>query len=388
MERDTCSHKDFEFNLRELGGSLGDLGTLLPLALGLIVVNGLDPVAVFCLVGLTNLVTGIVYRLPMPVEPKKVVCAAAIGQGWRASVVVASGLGLGILWLLLSLTGAIRRLARITPRCLIRGIQMALGIGLGLQSWRMAESEPWLGLVAVVLILVLRQSRRLPAALAVMALGVLLMMFRADLAGRLAFSPALPHFALPTLPDVWEGMARAGVAQIPLTLTNAVLATSAMIGELFPDKPVSEDRLLLNMGVMNVASSLFGGMPMCHGSGGLAAQYYFGARTGGANILEGLFELALGLFLGSSLAGLLGVFPVALVGGMLFVVGVNLGIPATRLCRWSLGVALLTAAVSVATNMALGFLVGLVASYLVRWLAARGVLHRGLEEDRTAEPPD
>jgi len=153
-----------------------------------------------------------------------------------------------------------------------------------------------------------------------------------------------------------------------------------MIRELFPDKPVSEEKLMLNMGVMNVVSSCFGGMPLCHGSGGLAAQYYFGARTGGTNILEGLIEISLGVFLGQSLADLFGAFPIALIGGMMLMVGVQFVRPVLALRRWPLYLALLTTAVSVITNMAIGFLVGLAAVGALRWLTRRGILsHDPLE---------
>lgn len=128
---------------------------------------------------------------------------------------------------------------------------------------------------------------------------------------------------------------------------------------------------MLNMGAMNVASSFFGGMPMCHGSGGLAGQYYFGARTGGTNILEGLIEVALGVFLGQSLADLLNAFPMALIGGMMFMVGLQFVRPVLKLRAWPLYLALLTTAVSVATNMAVGFLVGLAATFMLRRLRRR-----------------
>jgi MFS superfamily sulfate permease-like transporter len=326
------------------------------------------------MIGLTNIVTGLIYRLPMPVEPKKVVSVAAIAQGWTASMVAASGLGLGVLWFILTLTGLMRRLAEITPVFLIRGIQLALGITLGWQALRMMAPEPWWGLAALAIILLLRENRYAPAVLVLMALGVVIMGIRGDLVNIVTVSIRLPRFSVPTWDDVWRAMVLAGFAQIPLTITNAVLATATMIRELFPDKPVSEDKLMLNMGAMNVASSLFGGMPMCHGSGGLAGQYYFGARTGGTNILEGLIEVGLGVFLGQSLADLFNAFPLALIGGMMLVVGVQFVRPVLALRRWALYLALLTTAVSVATNMALGFLVGLVAVGAVRWLSRRGVL--------------
>ncbi len=374
MQRDPRHYRDFEFNLRELAGSMGDFGTLFPLAVGLIVVCGMDPAALFVMIGLTNIATGLIYRLPMPVEPKKVISVAAIAQGWTASMVAASGLGLGILWFILTLTGLMRRLAEITPVYIIRGIQLALGITLGWQALQMMAPEPWWGIAALAIILLLRENRFAPAALVLMGLGIVIMAARGDLANTVTFGIRLPRFAVPTWNDVWRTMVLAGFAQIPLTITNAVLATATMIRDFFPDKPVSEDRLMLNMGAMNVASSFFGGMPMCHGSGGLAGQYYFGARTGGTNILEGLIEVALGVFLGQSLADVLNVFPMALIGGMMLMVGVQFVRPVIKLRAWPLYLALVTTAVSVATNMAVGFLVGLAAAYVVRRLNSRDAL--------------
>jgi len=374
LQRDPRHYRDFEFNLRELAGSMGDFGTLFPLAVGLIVVCGMDPAALFVMIGLTNIATGLIYRLPMPVEPKKVISVAAIAQGWTASMVAASGLGLGILWFILTLTGLMRRLAEITPVYIIRGIQLALGITLGWQALQMMAPEPWWGIAALAIILLLRENRFAPAALVLMGLGIVIMAARGDLANTVTFGIRLPRFAVPTWNDVWRTMVLAGFAQIPLTITNAVLATATMIRDLFPDKPVSEDRLMLNMGAMNVASSFFGGMPMCHGSGGLAGQYYFGARTGGTNILEGVIEVALGVFLGQSLADVLNVFPMALIGGMMLMVGIQFVRPILKLRAWPLYLALVTTGVSVATNMAVGFLVGLAAAYVVRRLGRRDAL--------------
>jgi MFS superfamily sulfate permease-like transporter len=372
MQRDPRTYPDFEFNLRELAGSMGDFGTLFPLAVGLIAVNGMDPVALFVMLGLVNVATGLIYRLPMPVEPKKVISVAAIGQVWPASMVVASGLGLGLLWFVISLSGAMRKVTAITPIYVVRGIQLALGIILGTQAVRMAAPEPWWGLVAVAIILLLRQNRYAPAALVIMALGVLIMAWRGDLLPNLVFGVGLPRFAVPALSDVWQAMVLAGFAQIPLTISNAVLATAVMIRDLFPDKPVSEERLMLNQGVMNIASSLFGGMPMCHGSQGLAGQYYFGARTGGTNILEGLIEISLGIFLGRSLLGILSAFPMPLIGGMMFMVGIELArnvvpLATTPKLRWALAVAVVTAVLSVAINMAIGFIGGLALAWVLKW---------------------
>ncbi|TFH44482.1 MAG: hypothetical protein E4G94_03750, partial [ANME-2 cluster archaeon] len=112
----------------------------------------------------------------------------------------------------------------------------------------------------------------------------------------------------------------------------------------------------------------FGGMPMCHGAGGLAGQYYFGARTGGTNILEGLIEISLGLFLANTIAGLFAVFPIAIVGAMMFLVGIEL-IKFARDIRLNKDLIPMAATVivSLVTHMAYGFLVGLTVYHLIRF---------------------
>jgi len=364
-------HKDFEFNLRELAGSMGDFGTLFPLTIGYIAVNGLDPAGLFIMMGLTNIAIGLIYRLPMPLQPKKVVAIAAIAGKWPPSLVYSSGLGLGIIWFILVFTGLLRKIVTVSPLFVVRGIQLALGVMLAWQGLKMMRPAPVLGIVAIIIVLTLRENRYAPAAIVLMALGAGIIVWRGELRSALELAVTLPPLTLPRLGDVWQAMLLAGFAQIPLSITNAVIATAALIRDYFPDKAVSERKLMLNMGVMNVIGSFFGGMPMCHGAGGLAGQYYFGARTGGTSILEGLIEVCLGLFLSKSVANLLKAFPMPLVGGMLLLVGIELGKGVVELRGWKLWLALFTAALSVATNMAVGFAVGLAVAYLVRELKHR-----------------
>ncbi len=367
------THRDFEFNLRELGGSLGDFGTLFPLAVGYLAVNGLNPAGLFVMLGLANIALGVSSRLPMPLQPKKVIAAVAIGQAWSPELVYASGFGMGLTWFFLTFTGLLRKLVAVTPTFLVRGIQLALGLTLGWQALKFMAPAPLLGVLAIVIVLVLRGSRYAPASVVLLALGVGLAAWRGELGGlRLAFT--LPPLTVPRLADVWQAMLLAGFAQIPLTVSNAVMATATTIRDYFPEKAVSERKLMLNMGVMNTIASFFGGMPMCHGAGGLAAQYYFGARTGGTPIMEGLIEVSIGLFLSRSIADVMVAFPMALVGGMLVLVGLQLGASVVRLRGWALVLALVTAAVSVATNIGVGFLCGLGLSHLVRALRRRGML--------------
>ena len=362
---------EFEFNRRELAGAMGDFGTLLPLAAGYIAVCGLDPAGFLVMMGLVNVALGLIYRLPMPLEPKKVVAVVAIAQRWSPARIYTTGLALGIIWLVLSLSGLIERLVALIPPGIVRGIQLALGVTLALASLRMISTWWVLGLVAIGIALLLRENRHLPAAIALVLLGLGIIFWQGHAGEVFRFGFRLPPLTWPQPGLVMPGLVGAGLAQIPLTLTNATIATAALIRDYFPDRAVPERKLVLNMGVMNVAASFFGGMPMCHGAGGLAGQYYFGARTGGASILEGIIEIGMGLFLADSLLGLFRVFPEAILGAMMVLVAWQLARRVIELRGERLILALATGALSVATNMAIGASVGVGAYHLWHWWCRR-----------------
>jgi MFS superfamily sulfate permease-like transporter len=359
--------KSFEFNLRELAGSMGDYGTLFPLAIGYIAVCGLNPAGFLVMIGLANIVTGLVYRLPMPIEPMKVLAVVAIAQHWSPSMVYASGFAMGIIWLIFAVTGIMSWIAKVTPHSVIRGIQVALGVLLAVEALKMISTWWVLGIVSILIVVILRQNRYAPAAIVLMLLGVTIMLVKGQFQQVAPPGLVFPTITAFSFEEVWQTLILAGFAQIPLTATNAVIATSSLIKTYWPDNSVSERRLSLNMGIMNIILPFFGGMPLCHGAGGLAGQYYFGARTGGANIIEGLIVISMGLFLASSIAGLFTVFPVAIIGAMMFLVGIELT-KFARDIRWSKDLIPMAATLiaSLATNMAFGFLVGLMVHHGIR----------------------
>jgi predicted benzoate:H+ symporter BenE len=342
----------FEFNPRELAGSMGDFGTLFPLAIGYLAVNGLNPAGLLVMMGLANIVTGLVYRLPMPIEPKKVLAVVAITRKWPPSLIYATGFGTGVIWMILGFTGLIQKIARVTPRSAVCAIQVALGLMLAIEGLKMVATGWILGIVSIVIVIVLRENRYAPAAVVLVVLGICMVGFRGELAGAgdPGFTP--PPITLFRPIEIWQGLVLAGFAQIALTATNTVIATSALISQYFPDKPVAEKKLALNMGIMNIAVPFFGGMPMCHGAGGLAGQYYFDARTGGTNIIEGFIEISLGLFLAGSITTLFSLFPKGIIGAMLLLVGVELTKFVRDIRRNELIIMILTAGLSLATNMA------------------------------------
>ena len=351
---------------------MGDYGTLFPLAIGYIAVCGLNPAGFLVMMGIANIATGLLYRLPMPIEPMKVLAVVAIAQQWSPSMVYASGFGMGIVWTVFAVIGVMKWIAKVTPQPVIRGIQVALGVILAIEAIKMISTWWILGVVSIMIGLVLGKNRYAPGAIVLMVLGVVIMLVK----GQFSLVES-PRLTLPTITgfrfeEVWQAFLQAGFAQIPLTATNAVIATSALIKSYWPERSVSESRLSLNMGVMNLILPFFGGMPLCHGAGGLAGQYYFGARTGGTNIIEGLIEIAMGLFLAGSIAGLFSVFPVAIIGAMMFLVGVELT-KFAKDARWDKDIIpfVITLIVSLLTNMAYGFLSGFVVYYLIKNILGR-----------------
>jgi len=295
-----------------------------------------------------------------------VLAVMAIAQAWAPEKVYAAGVAMGAVWLLMGATGAMTHVARWTPKTVVRGIQISLGVLLAVKGLQMMAGWWLLGLASVLIVLVLRENRYAPAAIVLVGLGILVMVLRGGLGALGAPALSLPSLTGLESRLIWPALRDGGLAQIPLTATNAVIATVALISQYWPDRRVTERQLSFNMGVMNVVLPFFGGMPLCHGAGGLAGQYYFGARTGGTNIIEGTIEIGLGLLLGGSIAALFAAFPVAIVGAMMLMVGVEL-FKFARELRFdrSLVPVAATVAGSVALNMAVGFAAGMAFHYLI-----------------------
>jgi len=207
-------------------------------------------------------------------------------------------------------------------------------------------------------------------------LGLAVMLFQGDLAHLAAPGLKLPAFTTFTAGEVWQTLLLAGFAQVPLTATNAVISTSHLITSYWPEEHVSLRRLSLSHGVMNIIAPFFGGMPMCHGSGGLAGQYFFGARTAGTNLIEGAIEVVLGLFFAGSIAALFVAFPKAIIGAMMFMVGIELMKFARHVKPGrELVVLAVTVGIALLTNMAYGFLGGIAVHTILARIPSRGAGH-------------
>ena len=256
------------FDRNELAGAFGDMGTDVPLLIGVALASHLDGASVLIMFGVMQVLTGLAYRMPMPVQPLKAMAAIVIAQQTAAPVLYGAGLAIGIIMLLLALTGGLTWLGRVIPKSVVRGIQFGLGLQLAsiaLGNYVRAEGVYGYALagIAFVLVVLLLGNRRLPAALPVVALGVAVAVFRLD-AGALAASVGLhlPTPQAPRLADVAAGFVLLALPQLPLSLANSVLATRQLASDLFPERAISIRKIGLTYAAMNLISPWLGGIPI------------------------------------------------------------------------------------------------------------------------------
>lgn len=363
--------KDFEFSLREFAGSLGDFGPLNPFILGYIAILGVDPTGIFLAMGLTNIILGLVYRLPLPVEAKKAIGVAALSEKWKPSQIYLSGVLTGAAWIVLGFSGFVRRLAGKTPLIVVRGIQLGLALILLKEAVAFMQIDVLLALASVILIILLMRNRYLPSALAVFSLGLVLA-FISNPGIDLRIKFHLPPIYIPDIRDLSLNLLTVVFAQLVLTFSNAIMATCLAVNERFPDKRIRGENLAINMGLMNTFLPFIGGIPMCHGAGGFASQYFFGARTGGAMLMEGVCEIFLALFLADSIAVVFGAFPLSIIGAMLLFAGLELGKFLVKLRGLELVEVAVIGVISFLTNLAVGFIAGLILHWILE-KARKGV---------------
>jgi len=362
----------------DLAGAFGDLGTFLPHAVSALTVGGLSPTGLFVGFGLFYGFTGLFYRLPIPVQPMKAVSAVLVTSHLTPGAVAATGVILGVVLLILAVTGLIERLSRAIPQSVTAGLQLGLGITLALLGLKLMLGLPWIGFGILALVLVLMLVPRCPATLVALAVAIVAgQVFGLTQAAHPSVALTLPGLVLPGWADVADAMREAVLPQLALTITNAIIVTAALAHSLFPAKGqrVTERRLALSTGAANLLLAPFGAMPMCHGAGGLTAHHRFGARTGAAPLILGALLLGLGLFFSSAALDLLRMIPMAAVGAFLAVAGADLAISkrvfdARPSCWPVIGA---TAAAAVAVNPAVGLLVGFAAELLRTRLLAMWV---------------
>jgi SulP family sulfate permease len=375
----------FRFDLQEMSGAVGDLGTLVPLMIALVTVNHLSPVAVFTVVGVAYLINAAIYRLPIPVQPLKAVSATAIAMGLSAGTVSAAGLVMGAVLLILAVTNLVTPVARLFPHPIVRGIQAGVGLLLLKSALTMIQrplASPWADLPAVHLLVALVAAAVLlvslrywpgAAGILLLASGLAFGLFTKGFdIGQVQWRLSLPQPHLPMPDDLWVALTVLVIPQLPLTLGNSVVALHDAAQTYFGARArnVVPRTILWTIGIGDILAGIFGGMPICHGAGGLTAHVRLGARSGGAPLMLGLGFLTLGIALDGAALPILSLLPFPVLGVLLAYVGVQHAFLARDV--QSLGDRLVVITVAGLTitsgNIALGYSCGFaVYAFLMAW---------------------
>lgn len=323
--------------LAEASGAFGDLGVLIPFVTAYLGVVGMAPAGVLVPIGLASIAAGLWYRTPFPVQPMKLIGASVLlyaGTGVQITpqVVVAAGLCTGVVWLALGLSGMAARLSSLVPREAMLGVVMGLGFGFMIEGLRAMSAMPVASALTLALAMVLLSRPAIPTMLVLLLGGAAASLLAGRLdagdASRLLPGLSLPAFAWPELS--WRalevGLLLLALPQLPLTFGNALFAVVDENNRRFPARPTSERTVALSTGLMNLASSAMGGIPLCHGAGGMAAQIRFGARSGRAPVILGATLLAIGLFFADAVSLLFALVPAAVLGSILFLAGLQLAL--------------------------------------------------------------
>jgi MFS superfamily sulfate permease-like transporter len=364
------------FDRMEIAGAFGDLGTLIPFVVAYIGVLKMDPFGVLLSFGLAMIVCGFVYRTPMPVQPMKAVGAIAATQAAQTLIITpamvwGASLATGVVWLVLGLTGAAHRVANFVSRPVVSGIILGLGLGFMIEGAKMMSQNWWVGGPALLGTSMLLTSRVVPVMFILLVFGAGYAVASdptvLDALRNVHVEVRLPAFTLSalTIKDVLFGTLFLALPQVALTLGNAIIAITEENNRLFPNRPVNESTMATSTGLMNLLSASVGGVPMCHGAGGMAGHVQFGARTGGALIILGTLLLMTALFFSGSVGTFFRLFPPSILGVILFLTGAQLAVGAGDIPqnKGERFVIMATAALAV-WNVGVAFIVGIAADWL------------------------
>ena len=370
------------YDRMEVAGAFGDLGTLVPFVVAYLAVLKMDPFGVLFAFGIAMVVCGSLYRTPIPVQPMKAAGAIATTQAAQTltitpAMVYGAALVTGLVWLVLGLTGTAHRVASLVKRPIVIGIILGLGFGFMIEGAKMMSQNWWVSAAALLATSLLLTNRVIPAMFLLLMFGAAYALLSdstlVDAMRTVQVEPRWPKFTLstPTWNDLLIGMVFIALPQVPLTLGNAVIAITEENNRLFPNRPVSEGKIALSTGLMNMLSASVGGVPMCHGAGGMAGHVQFGARTGGALIILGVVLLTTAVLFSGSVATLVRLFPLPILGVILFLTGAQLALGS---CDFSKDkgerfVTVITAALAV-WNVGIAFVAGMAAYMLNKrgWL--------------------
>jgi len=372
--------RKIRFDRNEFAGAFGDIGTDLPLIIGMIIASGLDSASVLITYGIMQIITALIYGMPMPVQPLKAVALIVITQKIAPGIIYGGGLAIGLVMLILTLTGLIGLIAKYIPKVVVRGIQFGLGIQLAmvaLKDYVLADSFPGyiIAVVAFVLIIILMGNRKYPPAILIIVAGIIYaLVLHFDILSSVKFIQfAAPKLLTPSLSDIFTGFLILALPQIPLSIGNSIIATRQIAHDLFPEKNVTIRKISFTYSIINLINPFFGGIPTCHGSGGMAGHYAFGARTGGSVMIYGLLFLTIGIFFSGSFATVVKIFPLPVLGVILLFEGLWLMVFIKDIIdsKKSFFIALLVALI--ACGLPYGYLIGMIVGTILFYISDKHV---------------
>ncbi|CAO3609196.1 unnamed protein product [Cunninghamella echinulata] len=373
------------FNIQEISGSLGDLGTFLPILISLTVAGQINLTSTLWFSGIFNILSGFYFQACVPTQPMKSIAASVLAANMSIQENMAAGIGI---------SRTINLVGNYTPIAVIRGIQVGTGFSLIKTAYKMVSSLSWqmtggahqwadnnVWLLLSFIFVFSCYHTKIPSALILFLIGVIFAFIQLydpntqPSGQRPAIGGYYPDTIIHISPSEFrDGFVNAGLGQIPLSVLNSVIGLCSLMDDLFPDKHTNNNEVAMSVGVMNLIQCFFGAMPLCHGAGGLAGQYRFGARSETAVIILGTCKLILGILFGKSLVGLFDLFPKSILAAMLFVSSIELASAGKAITagetdekkkneKWI--VMLVTATVITVYNTGIGFLAGLIAAALL-----------------------
>ncbi|RDX84579.1 Molybdate transporter 1, partial [Mucuna pruriens] len=288
----------FHSKWAELNGAMGDLGTYIPIVLALTLARDLNLGTTLIFTGVYNIITGVIYGVPMPVQPMKSIAAEALSDtDFGVPEIMASGILTGAVLFVLGVTGLMQLVYKLIPLCVVRGIQLAQGLSFALTAVKYVRKiqdlpkskalgdRHWFGLDGLVLAIVClcfivivngageknreccdvvesgddlgghqkrdecarnRTSRvrkvifSLPSAFMVFVLGVVLAFIRRhEVVHEIKFGPSSIEVVKFSKHAWKKGFVKGTIPQLPLSILNSVIAVCKLSSDLFPGKDFS-----------------------------------------------------------------------------------------------------------------------------------------------------
>lgn len=279
-------------------GAFSDTPILLPMIALLSVVPDFSVQKVCLVFGLVYLSASYFFRVPISVQPLKSVAISAVTLGASFNEIKICGLILGLVFFAGSFL-KLDKLAEKIPVSIIHSIQAGLGALLILQGFKSFEFpfEHYVFIQSILITVIVAATIYFPAFGKVSLLGVLATL--GVVMSLFAESTARSHVAqisqkLLQSQIRYDLVFSMLIPQMILTTANSVIGTCDVAKRYFKKDAarVSIQNLMISIGLGNVLVALVGGLPFCHGSGGVTAHYRGGSRSWYSTAFMGVFLIS------------------------------------------------------------------------------------------------